>query len=105
MVRRRWPPGDQSKYLFNYPVNEAVAAWQILSERGFIARTRVGVLNRYRQDAYALWDVNVGWTRSRFHPYLQLANVTDTHYQEVSGVDMPGRSVMVGLEVWAWGRK
>ncbi len=96
--------GDQSKYLFDYPVNEAVAAWRILSKSGFIARTRVGVLGRYRQNAYALWDVNVGWTHSHFHPYFELANVTNTRYQEVSGVDMPGRSVMVGLEVWAWGQ-
>ncbi len=96
--------GLESKYLFNYPVNEAVAAWQILSAHGLLARTRVGVLQRYRHDAYALWDLNIGWTHSRFHPYLQLANVTDTRYQEIDGVDMPGRSVTVGLEICAWRR-
>ena len=94
--------GEQSKYAFNYPVNEAVAAWQILSSRGFLARTRVGVLNRYQQNAYALWDVYLGWTRSRFHPYLQLSNVTNTRYQEIAGVNMPGRSAIVGLEICAW---
>ncbi|HEX4169859.1 MAG TPA: TonB-dependent receptor [Bryobacteraceae bacterium] len=92
--------GEQSEYLFNYPVNEAIATWQIFSEHGFLARTRVGVLDRYRQNAYALWDVNIGWNRSRFHPYLQLANVTNTRYQEITGVDMPGRSVTVGIEIF-----
>ena len=96
--------GDQSKYAFNYPVNEAIASWQILSAAGVVARARFGVLNRYGQNPYALLDLYLGWTRFRLRPYLQLTNVTNTAYQEIIGVDMPGRAALVGLEVSAWRR-
>jgi iron complex outermembrane receptor protein len=89
----------QSKYLFSYPREEAVGTWQILSSRGWLARTRVGVLNRFGQDPYALWDVDIAWTRNRIRPYLQLSNLTNTSYQEIANVAMPGRSALVGLEL------
>lgn len=88
-----------SKYLFTYPREEAIATWQILSPRGWLARTRLGVLNRFGQDPYALWDVDVAWTRNRIRPYLQLSNLTNTSYQEIANVVMPGRSALVGVEL------
>jgi iron complex outermembrane receptor protein len=88
----------QSKYLFTYPSEEAVATWQMLAH-GWLARTRLGVLNRIARDPYAVWDVDVAWTRHRIRPYLQLSNISDTRYQEISGVVMPGRSALVGIEL------
>ena len=88
-----------SKYLFSYPREEAVGTWQILSSRGWLARTRVGVLNRFGQDPYALWDIDVAWTRNRIRPYVQLSNLTNASYQEIANVAMPGRSALVGVEL------
>ena len=96
--------GLASKYAFNYPVHQAVASWQMLSPQGILARARFGVLNRYGQDPYALVDLYLGWSRFRLRPYLQLTNVTDTRYQEITGVDMPGRAATVGVEILAWRR-
>jgi len=90
------------KYTFNYPSNHAVATWQAKLPGGLLARTRVGVLQRFRSDAYALWDVYVAARRSRFTPFAQFTNISDTQYREVLGVVMPGRAAVVGVE-WRTG--
>jgi iron complex outermembrane receptor protein len=89
----------ESKYTFNYPSQEAIASWQILTQKGILARTRVGVINRYRQSAYTLWDVDVAWRRPLVRPYLQMSNLLNTSYQELVGVPMPGRTALVGVEI------
>jgi iron complex outermembrane receptor protein len=91
--------GSQVKYLFSYPREEAIATWQMVSSRGLLARARLGVMNRYNQSPYALWDFDVAWRRRRIRPYLQLRNLTNTSYQEIVNVAMPGRSVLAGIEV------
>ena len=32
-------------------------------------------------------------------PYLQLTNLTDTKYEEIAGVPMPGRGFIAGMEL------
>lgn len=89
----------QSKYVFNYPTHEAIASWQILASNGILARTRIGVTDRYKREPYALWDVYTAWTKPRVRPYLRLMNLTSTRYEEVPGVVMPGRAVLAGIEL------
>jgi iron complex outermembrane receptor protein len=98
-------PGVMSQYAFNFPSNEAVAAWRVSLPWGLMARTRVGALQRLRQDAYALWDVYIAESRGRVHPFFQLTNVTNTMYQEIQGVAMPLRSVVGGVEIAVFARK
>jgi iron complex outermembrane recepter protein len=93
--------GYQSKYVFNYPTQQAIATWQMLSPHGWLARVRAGETDQYQRQAYFLLDASLGWTRSRFHPYLRTSNLTDTSYQPVYGVPMPGRSFVGGLEIAA----
>jgi hypothetical protein len=33
------------------------------------------------------------------HPFLQVANLTSTAYQEIQGVVMPGRTIIGGVEL------
>lgn len=87
-----------SRYLFSFPSQNGVATWEGSLPRGIIARTRVGVLQRYAQSSYTLWDASAAYNRSRLHPYIQLSNVTNTSYQEIQGVVMPGRTYMAGCE-------
>ena len=93
-----------SKYAFNYPEHTGVVSWQASLAGGLLARTRIGAVKRYARDPYAVWDTYLGWSRGRVHPYAQFTNLTDVRYQEVPGVAMPGRGVVVGLEILAWGR-
>jgi iron complex outermembrane receptor protein len=46
-----------------------------------------------------LWDVGVARPQGRIRPYVQFANLTNTSYQEIPGVVMPGRSVIGGVEL------
>ncbi len=49
--------GLLSRYLFNYPVNNASMQWQSRLPGKIQLRTRVGVTERYNNDPYALWDL------------------------------------------------
>ena len=62
-------------------------------------RTRVGVVERYNNDPYALWDMALSRQFQYVRPFLQLANLANTSYQEIAGVAMPGRSIVGGVEV------
>ena len=90
--------GLQSEYIFNYPVNNANAEW-IGQAAGFVLRNRVGVAQRFEQDAYPVWDVSLARERGWIHPYLQMTNLSNTGYEEIEGVRMQGRSFIGGLEL------
>jgi iron complex outermembrane receptor protein len=92
--------GDlQTLYTFNYLVHSAVASCQSSLPFGIVARSRLGMLERYGGNPYALWDLYLARNRGRFHPFLQLTNLTNTSYQEIAGVAMPGRAIVGGAEV------
>jgi iron complex outermembrane receptor protein len=97
--------GQQSEYAFNFPTQNAVVSWQILTPQGILARTRLGVVRRYQMNPYALWDASVAWTGKRIRPYVQLTNLTNTSYEEIIGVNMPGRAFLAGIEIQAWKRR
>lgn len=90
--------GQQSEYVFNYPVNNANAEW-IGRVDGLVLRNRVGVVQRYEQDPYPIWDVSLARERSFVHPYIQITNLSNTGYEEIEGVRMQGRSFVGGLEL------
>ena len=91
-----------TEYTFNYPTDSGVVAWQG-DFHGMLCRTRLGVLKRRDRDPYALWDLYAGYSRGQVHPFVQISNVTSTSYQEIQGVQMPGRTVIGGIE-WVMAR-
>jgi len=92
--------GDlQTLYVFNYPVYSGVASWQASIPHGLVARSRLGVLKRYGRDPYGLWDLWLARDAGCIHPFLQLTNLTNTSYQEIAGVPMPGRAIVAGVEL------
>ncbi len=92
-------PGVESEYAFWYPAQYGVFSWRAQLPHGILARSRVGVLDRYKYKTYGLWDIYLARSRGRVHPFVQLTNLTNTSYQEVQMVAMPGRAVVAGLEV------
>lgn len=97
--------GLRTKYSFNYPKHDAVVAWNGRLPGKFIARTRVGVVDRYASDPYGLWDAAVARQFGHVAAHLVLSNLTDTQYEEIQGVIMPGRSVVFGLDFFWRARK
>jgi iron complex outermembrane receptor protein len=91
--------GEVSRYVFNYPINSAVIAWQGAVAHTLVARARIGVTERYARDPYALWDASVARARGRVRPFLQLSNITSTVYQAIAAVDMPKRTIIGGVEL------
>jgi outer membrane cobalamin receptor len=91
--------GLQSEYVFNYPVNNASLEGTHVWKAGYLLHTRIGVTERYQQSPYAVWDISMARERGRLHPYLRLTNITNTGYQEVLNVQMPGREIMAGMEI------
>jgi iron complex outermembrane receptor protein len=92
--------GLQSEYIFNYPVNNASAEWSDSLARGIFVRTRVGVTQRYEQEAYPVWDISVAREAGRVRPYLRATNLSNTGYQEIAGVTMPGRAFVGGVQIF-----
>ena len=93
--------GLQSDYISNYPTNNSSLQWTQNFKRaqGLLLRSRLGVTQRYQQTAYAVWDVQLVREAGRIHPFLQMSNLANTGYQEISGVAMPGRSFTGGFEI------
>lgn len=97
--------GVLSKYVFNYPVHSGIVSWQGALPHGFVARTRLGTVQRFARDAYAVWDVYGAATRGRIRPFGQFTNLNGARYQEIPGVEMPGRAVVGGLELIVFGAR
>lgn len=90
--------GEQTKYTFNYPVHDGVVAWNGKLPGNFIARTRLGVLDPYGSSPYALLDVGVVREFNHVAAHLVLSNLSDTQYEEIPGVILPGRNVVFGMD-------
>ncbi|HEX5235074.1 MAG TPA: TonB-dependent receptor [Silvibacterium sp.] len=90
--------GQQSLYIFNYPVNNGNTEW-IAQAAGFVLRNRVGAVQRYQRQAYAVWDSSLTRERGWIHPYVEITNLSNTGYEEIEGVRMQGRAVIGGVEL------
>jgi iron complex outermembrane receptor protein len=87
-----------SKYVLDYAPHalslSGATTWRRLDLGSHVTYTR-------RADGRDYWvaDVRVGHPLGRAEIYVDLANAFDQSYQEVRGVDMPGRWVKVGLRL------
>jgi outer membrane cobalamin receptor len=95
--------GMQSEYVFNYPVENVRASWNCQLGRYAVVSNEVQIAQRFQQSAYPVWNAGIARSRGDWRPYLRLRNGSNTGYEEISGVPMPGRSVVAGL-VYTLGR-
>ena len=59
----------------------------------------VQIAQRYQQTVYPVWNATVTRDAGRVRPYLRLTNLSNTGYQEITGVNMPPRAIMGGVAV------
>jgi iron complex outermembrane receptor protein len=92
--------GLQSEYIFNYPVDNLHASWTAALGRSMTVSNAVQIARRFGQTAYPVWDAALTHDAGRFRPYLRFRNLSNTGYQEIAGVAMPGRSIFGGVALW-----
>ncbi len=92
--------GLQTRYALNYPGHDGTIAWTGRLPAKLIARTRVGAIDRYARDSYALWDAAIAREFPHASAHLVLSNISNTQYEEIPGVVMPGRSVVFGIDLF-----
>jgi len=91
--------GLQSEYVFNYPVNSASFEWLGTLKNEYLLRSQVQIAQRYHRDAYPVWNLEAVREHGRIQPYLRIANLSNTGYDEIEGVPMPGRSFVGGIQL------
>jgi iron complex outermembrane receptor protein len=47
--------------------------------------------------AYPVWNASLTHDSGRLRPYFRLGNLSNTGYQEIQGIAMPGRSIAGGF--------
>jgi outer membrane cobalamin receptor len=92
--------GLESEYVFNYPIQNVRATWSWAISHGFAISNAVQIAQRYQRTAYPVWDAAVMRERGLLRPYLRFQNISNTGYQEIAGVAMPGRSLVGGVSIW-----
>lgn len=91
--------GFESEYVFNYPVNNASFEWLATVKTQCLLRTQVQIAQRYHLNPYPVWNLEAAREHGRLQPYLRVANLSNTGYQEIEGVPMPGRSFVGGVQL------
>jgi hypothetical protein len=86
--------GVQSKYVANYPVNQATAGWLGSLPVLVYIRVRAGITQRYSADPSPLMEFSATRQFGAVQPYFQVTNTTNTGYEEIRGVRMPGRGYL-----------
>ena len=104
------PPlkGLQSEYALNYPVDNLRATWTVTLKHNLTVTNSVAVTKPYQQpgnspwnaNPYPVWNAAMSRDKGKLRPYLRLANLSNTGYQEINGVNMPGRSITGGVSLW-----
>ncbi len=91
--------GLESEYVFNYPVENIHASWTWAMGHDIVLTNAVQLAQRYQQTVYPVWNATLTRDAWRVRPYLRLMNASNTGYQEITGVNMPPRTIMGGIAV------
>ena len=104
------PPlnGLQSEYALDYPVQNLHASWTVALGGTLMVTNSVAITKPYQQpgnpawnpNPYPVWNAALARGAGKLRPYLRLENLSNTGYQEISGVAMQGRSITGGVSLW-----
>ncbi len=91
--------GLESEYVFDYPVENIHAEWRWGLGHNFAIDNTVQLAERYQQTVYPVWNVEATRAAGRIQPYLRFTNLSNTGYQEITGVNMPSRAIVGGVAI------
>ncbi len=89
--------GLQSEYVFNFPVENIHASWSAALGHDFVLTNSVQLAQRYQQTVYPVWNATLTHDAWKLRPYLRATNLSNTGYQEITGVNMPPRTIVGGV--------
>jgi iron complex outermembrane receptor protein len=89
--------GLQSEYVFNYPVQNIHASWAAGLGHSIVFTNAVELAQRYQQTVYPVWNDTLTRDTGKLRPYIRLENLSNTGYQEITGVNMPPRTILGGF--------
>jgi iron complex outermembrane receptor protein len=92
-------PQVTSRYVLNYPSNNASLGWTGAWRDILVARARLAVIQRFQSDSYPLLEFSAARSSGAIRPYFQMLNISNTSYEEIPAVVMPGRTVVGGFEL------
>ena len=96
-----FPTAYVSEYAYNYAAQNAIFGWTGIVGQ-LTAFTQVNVVQKTGRTAYPLWDLALSRNAGTVRPYLRLANLANTGYEEIANVRMQGRAIMGGMQfIWA----
>jgi outer membrane cobalamin receptor len=93
------PVAQLSKYVLDYAPQRFVVSAAIPIRERMTVGGRLGYTRRADGRDYTLADVRLARAFGRVRLFVEGYNLLDAEYQEVLGVDMPGRSARAGLEL------
>jgi hypothetical protein len=73
------------------------ADWSIAFRHAFAVTNAVQLAQRYNQTVYPAWNFSIAQDAGRIRPYVRVVNLSNTGYEEITGVRMPSRSIIGGL--------
>jgi len=91
--------GLESEYVFNYPVESVHTSWTWAIGHEIVLTNAVQLAQRYQQTVYPVWNATLTRDAWKVRPYLRLMNASNTGYQEITGVNMPPRTIMGGIAI------
>lgn len=91
--------GLESEYVLNYPVENIHASWTWAMGHDIVLTNAVELAQRYQLTVYPVWNATLTRDTWKVRPYLRLMNASNTGYQEITGVNMPPRTIMGGVAV------
>lgn len=88
-----------SLYTLDYARHLATFSAVVPFEAGFACATRIGYGRRADAAGYLVWDARVDRSFGRFTASIEASNLLGARYQEVRGVDMPGREIRASIRL------
>lgn len=65
----------------------------------FVFTNAVQLAQRYQQTVYPVWNAALTHDHGWLRPYVRAMNLSNTGYQEITGVNMPPRGIMGGVAI------
>ena len=86
----------------------ALPIWTVALKHALTVTNSVAIAKPYQQPGnplwnstpYPVWNAALTHDSGKIRPYLRLANLSNTGYQEINGVAMQGRSITGGVSLW-----